>query len=76
MRDGLIQRGLLTIDIASNAVVGLDPNPQPKDTASGVDVVTSPPVIMAGSRVGLAWTAFSGGSEEESGFRILTMPSR
>lgn len=68
-RDG----GIVTIDTASDSVIGLDPQPDSSATSQST-TVGRPAVNLSGGKLGRAWVTFLDSNITAAGFGILAMP--
>jgi YVTN family beta-propeller protein len=64
---------VITIDTATDSVVGTDPGPTPDPGIDHDTIVSSGAVLLFGSRIGQAWSSFKNDADTAAGFRILTM---
>ena len=64
---------IITIDTATDSVVGTDPGPLPDPGIDHDTIVSSKAVLLFGSRIGQAWSSFKNGTDTAAGFRILNM---
>lgn len=72
-RLSVVARHLISIDMGSNQVVGVDPIDPPVTAGSNLGAVLLDAVLADGARIAIPWLTFDGDTQKNAGLTVLTM---